>query len=322
MSATQDQEQQFAIQQTGQLHLQETSATARAAAETAMVQARCVMALQRPRDWDTVRERLMRECARPGFADVAIYKKPLGGGKFAEGMSVRFAEAAMRHLSNFHIWTETIYNDAELMEVKVSAMDLETNVTTSEEIMIQKTVERGNDKDRVVVGERTNTNGKKVYIVLATDSEIMSKVRAELSKARRNLIMQLLPGDISDDCEARCREVQRARDAKDPDAAKKRLFDSFSKINVSPIQLKAYLGHANPPSPAELSKLRGIYAAIESGETTWAAVTEETRSDAEKKASDAVSALKTEAAPPVAAPVSNNPKPVQSRPADPDNDGR
>ena len=39
----------------------------------AEIEARCVMALRRPRDLDTVRERMMKECARPGFAEVARY---------------------------------------------------------------------------------------------------------------------------------------------------------------------------------------------------------------------------------------------------------
>lgn len=279
---------EFAIQRVGEQHLQETSATSRAAAATALVQARCVMAVQRPRDWDTVRTRLMKECERPGFAEVALYKKPIGGGKFAEGHSIRFAEAAMRHLSNFHIWTETIYNDAELMTLQVTAMDLETNVTTSSEVNVQKTVERSSSNGRVVVGERTNSYGKPVYVVLATEDEVRTKMNSELSKARRGLIMQLLPGDIADECEDACRRTQAQRDKSDPDSAKKRLFDSFAKFGITPTQLKAYLGHANTPTPAELQALREIFAGISTGETNWASVTEDQRTAAEQRKSDAL----------------------------------
>lgn len=292
---TQQQDQSFAIQRAQETHMQETAATSRAASATALVQARCVMALQRPRDWDTVRTRLLRECARPGFAEVAIYRKPVGGGKFAEGPSVRFAEAAMRHLSNFHVSTDTVYEDEYSVKIEVEAMDLETNVTTSTVVQVQKTVERSIAKDRMVVGERVNSQGKKVYIVACTDDELLTKTNALLSKARRNLIMQLLPGDIADDCEAACRDTQARRDKADPDAAKKKLFDAFAKLGVSPIQLKAYLGHTNQPTPAELQTLREIYAAISTNETTWSAIVEASQGDPEKRRNDALNSLKDDA---------------------------
>src|SRR5688500_14086726 len=64
-------------------------ATARAEAEArALVESRYVMALRRPRDWDQVRVNLMKEVERPGFAEVAWYRKPIGNG--VEGLSVRF----------------------------------------------------------------------------------------------------------------------------------------------------------------------------------------------------------------------------------------
>jgi hypothetical protein len=321
----QPQEQSFGIQLAQGAHLQETAATSRAASATALVQARCVMAMQRPRDWDTVRTRLLKECERPGFAEVAMYRKPIGGGKFAEGHSIRFAEAAMRNLSNFHLWSETIYNDTELMTLQVTAMDLETNVTSSTEVTVQKTVERSSSTGRVVIAERTNSSGNNVFIVLATEDEIRTKVNSELSKARRGLIMQLLPGDIADDCEEACKATQRRRDKADPDAAKKKLFDAFSKLDISPTQLKAHLGHANAPSPAELQTLREIYAAISTGETTWAAVTEDQRSDAEKRKADAIAATVGQAE--TATVVMPETKQVKREPAkvqvaNPDDDGR
>src|SRR5690606_29143084 len=76
----------------------ETAATSIAAAAKAAIEARYILALKRPRDWDTVRTRLLKECDRPGFADAAIYRKPVGKKKdpetgryeqsFVEGLSV------------------------------------------------------------------------------------------------------------------------------------------------------------------------------------------------------------------------------------------
>lgn len=259
--------------QPNQLAGYDAGAQALAAQSTALIQSRMVMAMQRPRDIDDFRARLMRECKRPGFAEIAMYSKPVGG-KPIVGMSVRFAEAALRHLSNFHVYEETISDTVEQVTIRVTAMDLETNVTTSTEVRVGKTVERRSSKDRLVVGERTNANGDRVFIVACTDDELMTKTGSALSKARRNLILRLIPGDIVDDCKREIRETTTRADKSDPDAARKRLFDSFASVGVGPAKIKAYLGHDNSPSPAELSELRNIYAAINTGEASWAEVWE------------------------------------------------
>src|ERR1051325_11866299 len=77
----------------------ETASRAVAAREEAAVKARYIMALERPRDLDLVRQRLLKECERPGFAQVAIYAKPVGEKK-VRGLSIRFAEAAIRNFTN------------------------------------------------------------------------------------------------------------------------------------------------------------------------------------------------------------------------------
>lgn len=251
----------------------DAGARALAARATAMIQSRVVMAIQRPRDLDEIRVRLLAECKRPGFAEIAMYSKPVGG-KPIVGMSVRFAEAALRHLRNFEVRQETIAESDEQLTIAVTAIDLETNVSSSTEVRIGKTVERRDCKDRVVISERTNSTGRAVYIVACTDDEMVTKTNALLSKARRNLILSLIPGDIVDDCKAQIRETMLKGDRDDPEAARKRLFEAFANIGVGPTQIKAYLGHDGKVSPKELGELRGIYTAIHTGETTWASVWE------------------------------------------------
>jgi hypothetical protein len=57
----------------------ETAASAVATQARAMVEARFTIALARPRDVSQFRARLLKDCERPGFADVAIYQLPRGG---------------------------------------------------------------------------------------------------------------------------------------------------------------------------------------------------------------------------------------------------
>jgi len=103
----------------------ETASAVLAAQARAVIEARYLIAINRPRDLDVVREKLLKECRRPGFAEVAIYKKPIGKG--VEGLSIRFAEAAIRYMCNIDISQQTIYDDAEKRIIRVSCTDMETN---------------------------------------------------------------------------------------------------------------------------------------------------------------------------------------------------
>ena len=79
------------------LEKRELASDVLAAQGRAQVQARYLMARQNPRDWDLVRQRVLKDCDRPFFADAALYSKPMGNSKVT-GLSIRFAEAAQRAL--------------------------------------------------------------------------------------------------------------------------------------------------------------------------------------------------------------------------------
>lgn len=247
----------------------ETASAAVAAQAQAAVQARYVMAMQRPRDWDTVRVKLLRECQRPGFADVARYRKPVGKG--VEGPSIRFAEAALRCMGNVQVESATIFDDTEKRIVRVTVTDLESNVTYPLDVTIEKTVERSRLKDGdEPIRVRTNSRGHKTYILPATEDDLLNKQNALVSKAIRTAALRILPGDILDECMDQVLETQRQRDAKDPSAARKRLVDAFAGVGVMPHDLKEYLGcDVSQVSPADMAALRALFAAIRDGETTW-----------------------------------------------------
>lgn len=253
----------------------ETAVSAAAAQAQAAIQARYVMAMKNPRDLDNVRVRLLAECRRPSFADVARYRKPIGG-KAIEGPSIRFAEAAIRCMTNVLSETYVIYNDSESRIVRVSVTDLEANVSYPTDIVIEKTVERSFVKDgQTVISQRMNSQGKITYLVPATEDDLLNKQNALVSKALRTNGLRVVPGDIVDECMSEVVRVQLDRDAKDPDAAKKKVIDGFAGLNIMPTDLKAYLGHEVAQiSPAELAELRAVFVSIRDGETTWRDVLE------------------------------------------------
>ena len=249
----------------------ETASTAVAAQAKAAVEARYILALRKPRDWEEVRLRLEKECKRPGFAESAWYQIQNRG----EGFSIRFAEAALRSMTNAYPETTIVYEGPDQRIVQVTVMDLEANVTYSQQVIISKTVERRNAKGREVVAERVNTHGDTIYIVQATDEEMLGKQNSLISKALRTLALRLLPGDIQDGCEAIIQQTRADKTAKDPDAARRKVVDAFASLGVTPTDLAAYLGHQiGQATTKELIDLSWLCQAIKDGETTWAAVME------------------------------------------------
>jgi hypothetical protein len=266
--------------------LAETAASAVAAREKAQVEARYVLALRRPRDMEDVRSKLTHECKRPTFAACARYKKPVGKRKndqtgqweqqYAEGFSIRFAEAALRCMTNIYPEAGIVYEGDDLRIMRFSITDLESNLTYSNEVSIRKTTEKKSLRQgQTALAERTNSYGDKVYVVEATDDELQMKQNSAWSKFIRNGL-RFVPGDILDECEKLVRLTLSKEDAEDPDAAKRRIIDAFGEIGVGPIDLQAFLGHPlDRLQPAEMKRFREIYTAIKDGETNWADVMEE-----------------------------------------------
>jgi hypothetical protein len=269
----------------------ETAATAVAAKAQATIQARYVVALQRPRDEDTARSALLRACKRPRFAEAAIYRRPVGRKNdrpvYAEGPSIRFAEAAARAWGNILQDSQTVVDDHDKRIIHVIASDLESNDSWAQDVVLEKTVERRKPREgQEVVSARETSMGHVVYRVRADEAEMLMKSQGMLSRIYRTLVLRLIPADIIDDAIDECRRTQRKRDAEDPDAAKKRLVDGFAELGVSATMLKAFLRGVSLDAlqPAHLQQLRGIYEAVRSGEMTWAEVA------AEKEAKEAESA--------------------------------
>lgn len=258
----------------------ETASSAIVAQARAEIEARYVMALQRPRDFADVRIKLLAACKRPAFARGALYRKPQRGAKgrisgmdgVVEGLSIRFAEEAFRAAGNLYHSVHVTYDDDYKRIAIVRVVDLESNTTGEASIVVEKTVERREAKDgTVILGRRTNSAGIEVYIVQATEQEILAKVNGLASRALRTEGLRLIPSDILEECEQAAALTARDEDAKDPEAARKRLLDSFATIGVMPSDLALYIGNElAAASPAQLEDLRGLFAAVRDGEVTFA----------------------------------------------------
>jgi hypothetical protein len=249
----------------------ETASAAVAARATAAIQARYVMAFQRPRNMDQVRLDVMSECDRPRFAEVARYSLPRSG-KAITGWTIRFVEAVVRCMKNLSPEVTTLYDDPSKRIVRCSVVDLESNVEWAQEITIEKTVERRELKEgQIPLGQRRNSYGDIVYVVPTTDDDFRQKEGAAVSKTLRTLGLRLIPGDILDEAEKRVLLTMKREGAADPAAARKRLVDAFAGIGVRPDQLVEYLGGRplDGITDDERIELQGVFAAMKEGER-WA----------------------------------------------------
>lgn len=268
-------------------------ATASAELARAQTQARYIVAMQRPRNLDDFRVRMLTHAKRPGFAAIAEYAKPVGGQKI-RGMSIRFVEAALQEYGNVLPESVVVYDDDDKRTIRVSVTDLERNVTYSEDATIEKFVERSTPNGEVI-GQRTNSYGKTTYKIRATEDDYANKLAARTSKVIRNLGLRILPPDIVDEVRSTCAATRANESAKDPDADRKRMIDAFAGLRIMPSELARYLGHdVATASPAEVDDLRAVYSAIHTGETTWSAVMADAGATDEKKPDPASAKLKKE----------------------------
>ena len=257
---------------------QEIAAGASAALAKATIEAKFVIALQRPRSVLNARASILDACRRPAFAEGAMYRVKRGSKEvngrwqdnFIEGLSIRFAEQALNSWRNVDVSVVTAWEDADNRLVRITVTDLESNLSYADEVMLAKTIERRKVREgQEVIGSRETSEGNKVFIVRCTDEELAVKLNAAKSKVIRNSGLRLIPQDILEEAEAAIRET-KAKGGGDPRAQVKKITDSFGGLGVPPTELEAYLGHPlEQTTPRELADLRAIYTALKDGDAKW-----------------------------------------------------
>ena len=265
---------QFAMQKLDQqpdFSMTKSDPAAVAAAESAKtrIQSAYMMALHKPRNTEQARSKILAHCRRPRFAEKVKYSKPMGKTPIT-GPSVRLMEVALREYTNVMVESQVIYEDDMIRRKKVFVTDLENNTSFNEEIQTTKTVERKSSNDREVISSRKNSYGDTVYLVKATDDELIIKEASMVSKAIRNLARRIIPDDLIEEAMEIAEQTLKDEDSVDPDASMRKVLDAFSKINVMPKDIEKYLGHGVTQLVAkEIQDLRVIYQSIRDGESKW-----------------------------------------------------
>lgn len=259
----------------------EIAPTAAAAAAKAEIEARIVAARKWPRSVDQFREDFLKDCRRPGFAEIALYRRPVGRkknpetGRWEEAVvvdfSIRAVEAALAHFCNVHVAARIEWETTEQTKLMVAVIDVQKNVGYSTDMVLDKLVERKEVKQgRKARGVRENSYGDQVYLVEATKDEVRNLIGAERSKLIRDNGKRLLPRDILDEARELIDKTLADQNAKDPDSAKKKVLDRFASLGVSAVMLRDYLGRPlETLSAKDLSELQPLFNGLKEGSFTW-----------------------------------------------------
>ena len=260
---------------------QSASLVAAQAQAVAEVQASYAMARQYPRSRAAVVQKITVECSSSTFADVAIYRRPVGRkfdretnqwtDQVVEGLSVRFAEVAHNAYGNLRVSVSVAYEDEDRQLLRAVCEDLENGSRVSFDKTISKTVERRKPRDGdTVLSSRLNSYGDTVYTIRADEIAFAPKHAAERSKLYRDVVLRMVPADIKELAMVKLRMTRANDERHNPRELLNRLSMGFASLNVPAEDLESYLGHPlDQCSPAELQMLRDMYSAISDGAMTW-----------------------------------------------------
>lgn len=272
----------------------ETAASASAALAKATIEAKFVIALrpENRRNIDVVRENLISACRRPLFAQTSRWTKVQGrkevNGKWEdnwiEGWTIRFAETAIQAWKNLDVSTVVCFEDETKRIIRTVVTDLETNISYTEDQVIEKQVERSKVREgQIVLAERQNTKGQKVFVVRATEDEITNRINSARSKAIRNSGLRMIPADVLEEAlEAVIETKEKAKASENVAQAVPKLLTAFKSKGVSAEQIERRLGcKPERMSADQLQQMREIYSAISDGQASWADYETETKDPSE-----------------------------------------
>jgi hypothetical protein len=225
---------------------------ARAVAEA---QAALVIAQSRPRNEVQSRDRIMQACQRASLAQVAVYAFPRGGQQVT-GPSVRLAEVAARCWGNMTYGFRELDRRDGVSEVESFAWDLETNTKALRQFAVNHLRDKRGGPVKL-------TQERDIYELIANQAQ--RRVRA--------CILEIIPGDIIEEAVSECEKTLHAavigNGDQDIKSVAKGMVEAFKKIGATKKAIEDRLGHRiDSIQPAEIMRLREIYASIKDGFST------------------------------------------------------
>lgn len=177
-----------------------------------------------------------------------IYSRPVGGGKFAEGLSVRAAEIVGASYGNLRVGATIIEQTERYVKARGFAHDLESNYACATEV-IESTVKRdGSPYD------------ERMRIVIA---------KSCLAKARRDATFQVVPKAMFKAIEVDCRKLALG-EGQSVSTRRARIVQWITKLAIEPKRVWTILGIAGEADMTDehFITLTGLKTSITDGEVT------------------------------------------------------
>lgn len=177
-----------------------------------------------------------------------LYSRPVGGGKFAEGMSIRMAEIVGASYGNLRVGAMIISQTERQVVCRGFAHDLESNFASTSEV-VEATIK----KDGRPYDER-------MRVVIA---------KACLAKARRDATFQVVPKALCKPVEAEARRVAIG-DAQTIAKKRSNVITWIERLGIDKARVWKALNIAGEDDIGidELTTLTGLKTAIKDGEVS------------------------------------------------------
>jgi len=215
--------------------------------EKAAVDVQVATAKAYPRDRQKAMQAIVAEALMDSESMVYTLRyrdRESGETKVVKGPSIRLAEIIMQNWGNLRVWATVIESRPEYIRARGSAWDVQTNAWGNEEVIVP-TLDR---------------HGKPLH-----DRLRIIYQQVAISKALRNAILRVIPRSVVN-------TVMQAIERQQPVTPKAiaGIRDWLRRVGVSEAVACRVVGAQSLDNltPAQLSTLRGIYAAIRDGEMT------------------------------------------------------
>jgi hypothetical protein len=209
-----------------------------------------------PRDFDTIKADLLQQLqAFPELATDAIYEKPVGGGKFARGLSVRAAEALAEAYGYNRIRSDVAELNDDKVKVEATFTDYQKGRVWQDAGILSKTYKSAS-------GTPARWNDDRFYNVV---------VKAEVSKRIREVILRSVNTGLKAWFENECEKI--AAGLLDDDTIE-RIVNQYKTKGVDVVALETLVGRPRAMgwTNNDRQRLLNIWNAIKDGETSLAEV--------------------------------------------------
>jgi hypothetical protein len=250
-----------------------------------------------PRDMVAVKNQLGGLLhAFPEFADDAIYSKDVGGGKFAEDLSIRAAEALAEAYGYNRIRASVSMVDDDHAKVEATFTDFQSGRVWQDDVIVSKWY----------TASKTKGGGRVRY---DDDRFLNTVVKAAKSKVIREVICRSVNPAGTAWFKNECEKVMQLQLTPDKVAS---MVKAWADIGVGLEKLEALVGKPKAMGwmASDASRLRTLFVAVRDGEETVESLLNPTKpaADVSQAEIDAQLAAKNAAKKPAAEPAKTPPK--------------